>query len=556
MTVTTRRPLSCQSYPDDANAGWRQLARLARPLACACALGLTVAAADGSDRSILDTGAVPDGKTLCTAAINRAVGEVAAAGGGTVLVPPGTYLTGTIRLKSRVTLQLENGATLLGSKDIADYPENPAPRPGPELEYGRYALICAQGAEDVAIVGQGRICGQGDHPNFTKKDLVARGVSPRDAYLKRPYGLSFVGCRRVTVEGVTLQNIAFWCEDYLDCDGVVVHGVTVDSMKNDYNNDGIDIDGSRNVRVSDCRFYAGDDAICLKAGYRDCENVTVTNCSVTSLANGVKFGTASNAGFKNIAISNIVCDQIQAAGIALEIVDGGTMDGVALSNFVMRDVGTAVFIRLGNRAKQWTDIPPPGIGQIRNISISHVVANVHGPDGRPLASSITGLAGHPVENVTISDVRIVAQRAHAKAECDIPLAGVGEHERDYPESAMFGPLPAYGFFVRHVQGLTLRNLDVSFAEEDFRSALVCDDVTDLRLEGLRTRTLPESHPVIQLQGVRGALLSGLVAPAGTKVFLDVGGNSERIVVQSSNLGAASQPVAPADGEGQSWRLLP
>jgi hypothetical protein len=550
MTVTTPRRWWCRSYPDVMNLGRDHPACVARALVCACALGLT-AAADGADRSILDDGAVSDGKTLNTDAINRAVSEVATAGGGTVFVPAGTYLTGTVRLQSRVTLRLEAGATLLGSTNLADYPENPPPRPGPELEYGRYALICAQGAEDVAIVGPGRICGQGDHPNFTKKDLVARGVSPRDAYLKRPYGLSFVGCRRVTVEGVTLENIAFWCQDYLDCDGVVVHGVTVDSLKSDYNND-----GSRNVRVSDCRFYAGDDAICLKAGYRDCENVTITNCSATSLANGVKFGTASNAGFKNIAVTNIVCDRIQAAGIALEIVDGGTMDGVVLSNFAMRDVGAAIFIRLGNRAKRWSDIPPPPIGQVRNISISHVVANVHGPDGRPLGSSITGLPGHPVENVTLSDVRIVTHWAHPKAEGDLALADVGEHAADYPEYGMFGPLPAYGLFVRHVRGLTLRDFDVTFAAEDYRSALVCDDVADLNVAGLRARTLPESHAVVQLNGVHGALLSGLVAPAGTGVFLGLSGDSDRIAVRASDLSAASQPVAPAEGAGRSWSLEP
>ncbi|MEO6996102.1 MAG: glycosyl hydrolase family 28 protein, partial [Lacunisphaera sp.] len=278
----------------------------------------------------LARGVVADGKTLNTARINTLIAELSGAGGGTLTFTRGTYLTGTVVLLSNVTLQLDAGATILGSTDIADYPENAPPHPTSRLEYGRYALISAIGQHDVAIRGQGRIYGQGDNPNFTKKDLLARGWSANDAYLKRPFGLSFIGCQRVTVEDIKLENIAFWCEGYLDCDDVTVRGVTVDSKKHDYNNDGIDLDGCRNVRVSDCYFFVGDDAICLKASYRDCENITVTNCTASSLANGVKLGTASNFGFKNIAVSNIVLDGINAAGIALEIVDGGTLDGVTL----------------------------------------------------------------------------------------------------------------------------------------------------------------------------------------------------------------------------------
>ncbi|MEO6993840.1 MAG: glycosyl hydrolase family 28 protein, partial [Lacunisphaera sp.] len=275
-------------------------------------------------------GVVADGKTSNTGRINSLIAELSGAGGGTLTFTRGTYLTGTVVLLSNVTLQLDAGATILGSTAIADYPENAPPHPTSRLEYGRYALISAIGQHDVAIRGQGRIYGQGDNPNFTKKDLLARGWSANDAYLKRPFGLSFIGCQRVKVEDIKLENIAFWCEGYLDCDDVAVRGVTVDSKKHDYNNDGIDLDGCRNVRVSDCYFFVGDDAICLKASYRDCENITVTNCTASSLANGVKFGTASNFGFKNIAVSNIVLDGINAAGIALEIVDGGTLDGVTL----------------------------------------------------------------------------------------------------------------------------------------------------------------------------------------------------------------------------------
>ncbi len=489
-------------------------------------------------------GAVADGSALNTELLNRLVRELSAAGGGTLRFSPGTYLTGTIYLRSHVTLQLEPGATILGSTEIADYPENPPPRPTDRLEYGRHALIHADGQTDVAIIGQGTIYGQGDHPNFTKKDLLAKGWSDRAAYLKRPYGLSFIRCQRVRVEGIRFENIAFWCQHYLDCDDVVVRGVTVDSKKHDYNNDGIDIDGSRSVRVSDCHFNVGDDAICLKAAYRDCENVVVTNCTASSLANGVKFGTATGAGFKNITISNIVLDGIQAAGIALEIVDGGTLDGVSLSNFTMRDVGAAIFIRLGDCARRWvTDMPKPGIGLLRNVVISNIVAEQSSADSRPLSSSITGLPGHPVENISISDVRITSTRSHTREASRVDFRQVPEVPKGYPEYPMFGVLPSHGLYVRHVRGLTLRNVQFAFAGEDYRSAVVCDDVERLVIDGLQTRVLPESAPVLLFHDVRGALVVNSLLWEPAADFLQLQGASTGIELSGNRVGGARIPVS-------------
>ncbi|MCX6950556.1 MAG: glycoside hydrolase family 28 protein [Opitutae bacterium] len=499
---------------------------------------------------VRDFGAIGDGKTLNTGPINQAVAALSQAGGGTLVFGPGTYLTGTIYLRSMVTLQIDAGATILGSTNIADYPENPPPRPNSRLEYGRYALVSAAGQHDVGIIGQGRIYGQGDHTNFTKKDLLARGWTFEEAYLKRPFGLSFVGCQRVTVQGIKFENLAFWCQGYLDCDDVTVRGVSVDSKKHDYNNDGIDLDGCRNVRVSDCYFNVGDDAICLKASYRDCENITITNCTASSLANGVKFGTASNAGFKNIAVSNIVLDGVSAAGIALEIVDGGTMDGVSLSNFAMRNVGTAIFIRLGNNARQWTTGPgKPAIGNLRNVSISQVVAETWSEDDRPLAGSITGLPGYPVENVSISDVRVTARRAFSPERSRVDFRMVPEAAADYAEYSMFGPLPAYGLYVRHVRGLTLRNVQFSFLAEDYRSALVCDDVERLRVDSIQARTLPLSAPIVRLNNVRGAFITGSTAWESVPIFLQVEGTSSGVQVTGNELRAATRPVvflAPAE----------
>lgn len=526
------------------------------------ALLLTGASAVASPRDIRDYGAVPDGVTLNTAAINRAVAAAAQSGGGTVVVPAGRFLTGTIYLQSHVTLQLEAGSVLLGSTDLGDYPENAAPPlddtvvarrvrhvyPN-NLEFGRYSLIYAAGQEDIAVVGAGTIDGQGDHPNLTKQALRQRGVPERDAYLKRPYGLCFTACTDVRVRGVTFRNMAFWCQDYLNCDGVTVEGVTVDSRRNDANNDGIDIDGSRRVRVNDCRFNAGDDAICLKANLRDCEDVRITNCVCSSLANGVKFGTASNGGFRNVMVSGITMHDVNAAGLALEVVDGGTMDGVELSDISMTNVGAAFFVRLGDRGQRWMKPEDKAVGTLRNVTISRVTATVWSPvDGRPLSSSITGLPGHPVENVTLRDIKITNIRPHPAAEAEaISLATIGEHAEEYPEFSMFGVLPSHGLFIRHVRGVSVNNLTLECKGADFRSAVVCDRVEDVAFEGLRTTVVPGAQPVVSLHDVRGVTVSGGQAPVGTATFLRVEGKSSGVVIHNFDLSNARAGISLGDG---------
>ncbi len=481
-------------------------------------------------------GAVADGQTLNTALFNQLVQELSAAGGGTLHFSAGNYLTGTIYLRSHVTLDLDAGATLIGSTEIRDYPENPAPYPGERLEYGRHALIHADGQTDVAILGTGRIQGQGAHPNFTKKVLRARGWSERDAYLNRPYGLSFIHCQRVRVEGIRLEDMAFWCQHYLDCDDVVVRGVSIDSRKYDYNNDGIDIDGSRNVRVSDCRFNVGDDAICLKAAYRDCENVVVTNCIASSLANGVKFGTASYGGFKNIAISNLVFDGIEAAGIALEIVDGGTLDGVSLNNITMREVGTAIFIRLGDRARSWLDgQPKPAVGFLRNVTISNIVARLRADVGPGASGSITGLPGHPVENIQLSQIQIIARGLRSLDTKTPRVNPVPEIPEAYPEYSMFGALPSSGLFLRHAAGVNLREVSFDFSDADDRSVLVCDDVERLVIDGLQAPALRAQLPVISFDNVRGArVVNAQIWECAT--LLDAGHNCREITLAGNRTG--------------------
>lgn len=511
---------------------------------------------------VRDFGARGDGTTLDTAAINRAVEAASASGGGTVRVPAGRYRSGTIHLRSHVFLHLDAGAVLVGSTELKDYPPNPPPAPADteefrrllpvfprHFEYGRHALIVADGQENVGVVGQGEIDGQGDHPNFSKDELVARGMTRQEAHSARPYALSFVRCRNVQVRGITFRNLAFWCQDYLDCDGVLVDGITVDSMHEGRNNDGIDIDGARNVRVANSYFLTGDDAICLKSNYAHCENIVITNNVCRTLTNAVKFGTASNGGFRNVAVSNLAVQQAGASGLALELVDGGTMDGIAISNIVMDEVGAAIFIKLGDRGSRWMKPEHHKVGTLRNISISNVVAKVFTPyDARPLGNSITGVPGHFIENVTLSNIRLISVRDQPReATRAIATAPVPENAADYPEYSMLGELPAHGLFVRHVRGLTLENVEFSFSARDHRSALVCDDVQDVEVRGLRARVLPEAEPVVRFTAVQRAAITGTVAPQGAGVFLRVEGDSADIAVTGSDLSRAREPVLLAPG---------
>ena len=350
---------------------------------------------------IRDFGAKPGGETLCTTAIQKAVDRCAADGGGTVYFPPGTWLSGTIELKSHVTLRLEAGAVLKGSPKGDDYPEALPKIRSYTDNYVRQALLRGEDLDDVTITGRGTIDGNGDR--FFWKD-----------YKGRPYLIRLVGCRDVLVENVRLQNSAMWMQHYLACDRVRIRGLTVFNHVA-YNNDGLDIDGCRDVTISDCVIDSDDDALCLKSTLdRACENVVITNCVLRSHCNALKCGTESNGGFKNITVTNCTIEspkhtknidgeQRGQAGIVLLIVDGGTLERVTISNITIDGVHVPIFLRLGDRARPFVEggpKPPPGM--LRNVILSNITATNAGAIG----CSIMGLPGHRVEDVLLSNIKL------------------------------------------------------------------------------------------------------------------------------------------------------
>ena len=239
--------------------------------------------------NVLDHGAVGDGVRMNTTAIQSAV-DACSKRGGAVFFPPGAYLSGTIVLKSGVTLHLSPGSVLRGSTRLADYPSRvPAMRSYAD-NYTDKSLIYAENVHDVGIEGRGVIDGQG-------------GAFKGD-YKLRPYTLRFIGCRNVWVSDVALRDSPMWVQHYLGCENVSIRGVEVRSRVN-LNNDGIDIDSCERVRISDCDVWTGDDSIVLKSTTaRPCKDVVITNCILSSLCNALKMGTESNGGFENTAISN------------------------------------------------------------------------------------------------------------------------------------------------------------------------------------------------------------------------------------------------------------
>jgi len=436
-------------------------------------------------------GAAGDGKTLDSPAINKAIDAAAAAGGGTVYVPAGSFLAGSIHLKSNISLYLEQGSTIVASDDPAAY-DKAEPNQWDKLQdfghsHFHNSLIWGEGLENISILGPGRIWGKGLIRN-TSKEVGNKAIS-----LKL--------CRNVTLKDFSIL-MGGWFAILATGDD----NLTIDNLKIDTNRDGMDIDSCRHVHVSNCSVNSPfDDGICLKSDYalgyaRATEDVTITNSQVSGYDNGtlldgtyqkthvynnagqnagptgrLKFGTESNGGFKNITISNVVFDYCR--GLALETVDGALLEDVTISNVTMRDIfNSPIFLRLGARMRAPEGTPA---GELRRINISNFV--VYNADPR-YGSIISGIPGHDIEDVRLNNIRIYYQGGGTKAQADrVPL----EEEKAYPEPRMFGDIPAYGFFVRHVKGLEMNDVQVRVMKEDMRPALILSDVTGAEFNDLK-----------------------------------------------------------------------
>lgn len=419
---------------------------------------------------ITDYGAVSDTMRLSTAAVQKAIDSCNAAGGGTVSVPTGNYKIGSIVLRSNVTLNLENGATLYGSTDIADYQPMTTDYVSLRTNMPTIQLIYADNASNVAITGLGTIDGRGKA--FPK-------LSWNDEGITRPHLLRLIRCSDVTVSGVTLKNSGCWMQHYLACDRVKIHGITVIN-RNNYNNDALDLDGCHNVTVSDMIADSDDDGITLKStSPRLCEDITISNCVVSSHCNAIKLGTETNGGFRNIIVRGVVvkpsADQSSRyfglptghSAISLEIVDGGSMSNVDIADITITGTESPIFIRLADRRRPYAEnVPIDKVGSISSIRLHDILIDGAGPTG----CSITGIEGHPVTDVQISDVTM----RHAGGQ-PVTAAPADEKIAEYPEATMWGILPAKGFWLNHTRNVTFRNVNVITDAPDERPLFVATD---------------------------------------------------------------------------------
>jgi hypothetical protein len=457
---------------------------------------------------VLDFGADSSGVALSTAAIQSAIDKATKRKeGARVLLPKGTYLSGSLELKNNVELYLADGTTLLGSTDIYQYRK---------IDKGNLALLLAKRAANFAISGNGTIDGQGRQLALAVDSLhhIGERIDPkyntrrmRPNELARPELINFYQCKGYTVSGITLKNSASWLQTIDQCEDVLYDGVTIFNRAY-WNNDGFDIVDSKNVTVQNCNLNTADDGICLKShsATHHNDNITIKNCTIRSSASAIKFGTASLGGFKNVNIDSIEVYDTFRSAIAIESVDGGIIENINVSNIVAKNTGNAIFIRLGHRSGE-----KPGV--VRNVSISNIdveipfgrpdiAYDVRGPEvnffHNPFPSSITGIPGAQVEDVRLKNITITYPGRSSKAMGYVPLSRlsqVPEEVKGYPEFSMFGELPAYGLYVRHVTGLQMKNITFKLKDKEYRPSMVFDQVSNLQIKKVNLQN-PKSEEFI------------------------------------------------------------
>ncbi len=414
-----------------------------------------------------NVGVVGDGTTLNTLGIQKMIDDCSASGGGTIRFPAGRYLTGTIQIKSNVTLRLENAATLLGSTDAADY-RNLDPFVDGNGNPMGHALVVAIDVQHVGIEGSGAIDGQG-----------AQLAANQKPYKMRPFLLRWIRCSDVTVRDVHLANPGAWTLDFFQSRGVVIEGVTIRSRTQKLrNNDGIDIDSSEHVAVRRCDIISGDDAIVIKStDLKPSRDIIASDCKLSSRTNAIKLGTESFGGFEDITVSNCQVTNTALAGIALYTVDGGDLRRVTVSDVTMDGVTVPISVRLGSRLKTFREgqMPKPAAGKLCDVTIKNISAKNIGMVGM----LINGIPGHPIENLTLENIELELPGGGTASEAAVRLS---EKEAIYPEINMFGKsVPACGIYARHVRGMSLRNVQTILQKPDARPERIFIDVKEAAL---------------------------------------------------------------------------
>ncbi|MFO7907691.1 MAG: glycosyl hydrolase family 28 protein [Pirellulaceae bacterium] len=485
-------------------------------------------------------GATGEGKRLDTAHIQKAIDACADAGGGRVLFPEGTYLTGSLELKSGVRLVLTPKAVLMGSSNLKHYPKR--------------KLIYAADATDITIEGGGTIDGQG-HLFWKKRDKSYSGPMYRGTAqfnyepLPRPSFLYFQRCRDVTLRNITLKNSPAWTVHLLRCRDAMMERLTIRNPLHGPNTDGIDINSSIDVVVRDCDIVTGDDGVVLKStepGHdHPSRNITVEGCRIWSACNCLKIGTETHDHFENIRFRN--CHlyagsdntlERPLSGVAIESVDGAHLSNIRVTDITMDHVRAPIFVRLGHRAgkRGHRQVEPRVPGQIKDVVIRGVVSK-----DSLFESSITGIPSRCVKEITLENLQLEYEGGGNE---EWVLAEVPDEAkvRGYPEAQMFGRLPAYGLYCRHVNGIRLKNVAISCLNPDPRPMLVCDNVVNLTADTVNAASVHSALPVFWLLNTRQAVIRDCTAPPETKTFVAVE-SSDQIELESNDTSNAEIPLA-------------
>jgi polygalacturonase len=475
-------------------------------------------AADSAGQNFFNVrtfGAVGDGKTLDSPAIDKAIAAAAEAGGGTVFLPVGTYLSGSIHLQSNLHLELDAGATMLGAPQSMKAYDETEVFPDVAFQDGGHcyfhnSLIWGENLTNVFITGHGMInggglernprildemCGYGHFPTPNTNTYPPVRIGNKSIALKL--------CRNVVIRDITIFHGGHFCILATGCDNLTIDNVTLDT-----NRDGMDLDCCRNTMVSNCRVNSpGDDGICPKSTYalgeaRITENLTIVNCQVSGFVEGtlidgtmkparsgtgrIKFGTESSGGFRNCTIAN--CTFRNCHGLALEEVDGGIMENISINNITMMNVyDYGIYLTTGKRNRT------PNLttnSRMRNIHISNII--IDGVD-KMSGIQIMGLPEQPIEDVRLDNIRLISKGGGQEKDADIQPKELGT---GYPEPGKIGTLPAYGIYARHVKNLELANINTAFIKDDLRPGAVFTDVHGLEIDNFKPQLAGSAKPAV------------------------------------------------------------
>jgi hypothetical protein len=499
-----------------------------------CLLALLPLQLLAKDVDVKEFGAIGDGKTLNSEALQKAIDECNRTGGGKVIFPEGTYLSGTIALKNNVTLHFKKGARLLGSTNIEDYKNLDPFTEGLGIDVG-WALLVAIDLNNIGIEGEGAIDGQGSK---LKAEHILKDTRPEgQRWGRRPFLVRIVRCEGVTVKDVTLNYAAAWTSHYFQSRNIKIENVKIVSVGVAHN-DGIGIDGCQDVRIKNCDVVSGDDALVFKttSSKMGCKNIVVTGLRLKSNQAGIKMGTESMAPFEDIKISDCYIYDTKNGGIKLLTVDGAHLRNIEITNITMDEVRTPMLFRLGSRRnvfRKTQDTKQP-TGTFENVVIKNVKAKASDSAQLkpPSGILITGVPGHYITNLTLENIEIDLL---GSGIADIARHKVPEAIDQYPEVKTFGPIiPAYGVWARHVKGLKLKNVTFRIKQNDLRPVFICEDGKNIELTSWNIPQTTGGEAIMRLENVDGAVISKVNAKGSAQAFVRVEGKDSKNIKLTNN----------------------